>query len=129
MQFKKTMLAAGLAILSVPLLALANTPDLIIHNNTDLPSTSVINGSICSNFLPGNVGITQPHSTNNVPGVTVHSACWANRENCRAVIYMTPDCSGPVIGTVVISTTSGVKSIEVNGGYSISGNGFEITLG
>ncbi|MES2217012.1 MAG: hypothetical protein V4501_01235 [Pseudomonadota bacterium] len=132
MNFKKTvkntLRAGSLGLLFLPVLAMA-TATLVIHNNTDYPSTSIINGGICSSFLPAGIGITEPHSTNSVPGVTVHSACWANRENCSAVIYLTQDCSGASIGTVVLSTTSGVKSISATGAYSITGNGFEVTLG
>jgi hypothetical protein len=124
---KRTILSSALGLLAMPALALAN--NLVIHNNTDFPSTTVINDGVCSNFLPGGVGITQPHSTNTVPSVTVHSACWADRENCRATIYITNDCTGPVIAKVVLSTKSGVKSIEMLGSYSIIANGFEVTLG
>ena len=124
---KRTMLSSALGLLALPALAMAD--NLVIHNNTDFPSTSIINDGVCSNFLPGGIGITQPHSTNTVPSVTVHSACWADRENCRATIYITNDCSGPAIAKVVLSTKTGVKSIEMIGSYSIIANGFDVTLG
>jgi hypothetical protein len=131
MQFQKSlkysMLSSALSLLVLPTFALAD--NLVIHNNTDFPSTSIINDGVCSNFLPGGVGITQPHSTNTVPSVTVHSACWADRENCHATIYITTDCTGPAIAKVVLSTKTGVKSIEMLSNYSIVANGFEVTLG
>jgi hypothetical protein len=124
---KKIKWMTALAILSTPLLAQAG--DLSITNNTDLPSTSIINGGLCSNILPGGAGITQPHSTNVVPQAIMNAACWVNRDNCTADIYLTDNCTGDKEGRVVISTTSGIKSITVDGKYSLKGSGFNITLG
>jgi hypothetical protein len=131
MQFKKitrqAIVGTGLGLLLTPMLALA--AEVTIHNNTDQPSTSIINNGICSSYLPGGIGVTQPHSVNTIPSVTVYSACWADRDNCKADIYMTSDCSGPLIGKVTLSVSEGVKDIVVYGDYSISGNGFDITVG
>ena len=117
----------SLTLCCASLSAMANP--ITIHNNTDQSSSCVINNGICSSFLPNGIGITLPHSSNVIPGPTVFSACWANRENCTATVYLTNDCSGDVVGTVVMSTSSGVKSVTGQNGYTITGADFEITIG
>lgn len=131
--FKKISIICLIAIGSLPLLANAGifsaSSNLTIVNNTNRDSTSRINGGPCSTFL-GAVGITHAHSVNVVPARTVGLACIANRANCTANVYMTSNCSGPVVGTVILDISSGIKSIALyDKTYSVSGSGFGITIG
>ena len=129
MLFKKSLKISTIAasLLIIPAVGLAG--DLNIINNTDAPSTSVINGGFCSSFIPNGTGITQPHSTNVVSDRVVKGACWINEKNCVADVYMTKDCSGPVVAKVTLNTFEGIKSVESSStAYTISGTGFDISI-
>lgn len=120
MRFKKLALAllCGVSVASLPAFA-----DLVIHNNTNFPSTTRTNGFFCSGSLPSG-GVTEPHSVNKVSQALLNGACAFNKENCTAEVFLTRNCSGPAIGTVVLSTTTGIKSASprftVNGPWEIS---------
>lgn len=123
---KKTMLVSFIAACSMPLIAQA--ADLTIVNNTNRDSTSVINNGACSTIL-GEHGITRAHSTNVVPSMTVAFACLMNRSNCRADVYMTNNCSGPVVATAFFDVKTGIKSVTMyDNSYAVSGGGFGITI-
>jgi hypothetical protein len=130
MLFKKSsklsIIAASVCML-MPVVSSA--ADLKITNNTDAPSTSVINGGFCSKYMPNGTGVTQPHSTNVVPDKVVKGACWLNERNCVADVYMTDDCSGPIVAKVSLNAFAGINSVDVLvSNYSIVGSGFEITI-
>lgn len=129
MSIKRTVLAAITSmVLAAPFAAQA--ANLVIVNNTDFDTTSIINNGACSTIL-GKVGVTHPHSTNEVPGPTVRFACIANLHNCKADIYMTPNCKagGPSVATVYFDVDTGVKSISViDTRYAITGNGFTTSI-
>lgn len=123
---KKTMLVSLIVAISSPFLASA--ADLTIVNNTNRDSTSVINHGACSTIL-GSHGITPAHSTNVVPSKIVTFACLLNRSNCRADVYMTNNCSGPVIATASFDVNSGIKSIDIlDPSFTVSYSGFAITI-
>lgn len=100
---------------------------LTIVNNTDEDSTSIINDGMCSNKLTG--GVTKAHSTNVVSGTIVSLACFGHASDCKAEVYMTNDCSGDKIATVMFDTKTGIKSVAMNTNqYQVSGSGFNIQL-
>lgn len=117
----------GLAVLgTLPLMV--NAADLTIVNNTNRDSTSIINGGACSTIL-GAHGITRAHSTNVVPSSVVTFACLANRSNCKADVYMTANCTGPVVATAYFDTKSGIKVVTLHdNSYTVTGGGFQVTI-
>lgn len=122
---------ATAAIASAPLMAQAGS--LTVVNNTDHDSTTITNSHkpnpMCSANLPGGKGITRAHTTNVIPENTVNIACIKDKQNCKADVYMTNNCSGPMIATVIFDIKSGIKSVTMlNDKYNISGSGFYITI-
>ena len=99
-------------VLSLPLVAKA---DLTVDNQTFFPSTSKINNqnghAQCSSAIPI-YGVTKPQSKNVIPQGIIWSACIANLHACTAEVYMTNDCTGPVIATAVFDISTGIKSIN-----------------
>jgi len=125
---KKTVISLILAGLSmVPFYAYAN--DLIISNNTNFPSTSVINHGLCSTILK-EAGVVKPHEQNHVvPGDKVKWACTIFPSNCQADVYLTDNCQGPLIASVTFDVNSGIKSTVIKDAkYKVVGSGFNITL-
>jgi len=122
-----TLLAAGLC--SASTFAFAG---LVLVNNTNLDSTSYIHGTIniCSSALPGGVGVTKAHSTNDkITDATVRLACGRHTTDCAADVYMTTNCSGNKIATAVLDVKTGVKSVTMHSTeYKITASGFHIQL-
>jgi hypothetical protein len=120
-----SILAVGTICLSP--FALAVQP-LTIHNNTDFPSATIANNGPCSNILSD--GVTQPHSTNVVGEKSIKAACILNKENCDARVYLSANCTGPVVARVLFSINTGIKTVtnEPGSDYCIKGSGFEVTL-
>lgn len=104
--------ALTLCVLSLPLAAKA---DLVIDNQTFFPSTSKINNqnghAQCSNTIPV-YGVTAPHSKNTIPQGIIWGACITNLHACTAEVYMTNNCSGPIIATAVFDISTGIQSIN-----------------
>lgn len=127
MKFTKTALATLIAA-ALPLSALAS-PDLFIHNSTDNYSTSIINNGFCSTKL-GEAGVTKPGEKNHqVSGGTVRLACIGHWTDCKAKVYMSADCTGPVVATVLLDIEKGIKSIEPQDpSFTVTGSGFDIYL-
>lgn len=131
MNFNK-ILAVGLlsSFISAPLFA----ADLTIHNDTDAWSTSVTNKGSCSTILDkmGYKGETAPRTTNKIPAAAIFVACNIHIHDCAADVYMTNNCTGPIIATAVFDTSKGIQSITAkdNSKYILtaSKNSFEITL-
>lgn len=102
----------SLCLLSVPLVAKA---DLTIDNQTFFPSTSKINNQSgnaqCSNTIPV-YGITQPQTKNVIPQGIIWGACLANLHACSAEVYMSDNCTGPAVATVVFDISTGIQSIS-----------------
>lgn len=121
-----SLILAGLSM--VPFCAQAS--DLIISNNTDFTSTSVINHGLCSSFLK-EAGIVKAHEQNHhVPESKVKLACTIFQSNCVADVYLTDNCTGPVIATVTFDTSKGIvgEPLMRDPNYKVTGAGFVITL-
>ena len=102
-----TTLLAACCSLATLAMAKPAASDLTIHNNTDFASTSKSNHGGCSYKLAH--GITEPHTTNTVDKTTVGLACMASPTDCVTDIYITRDCSGPIIATITFDTQTGIK--------------------
>lgn len=114
----KPILMSIIGILSMPIINYA-TVDAIVQNNTNLFLTAKFNYTTCSTIFGFN-GIARPHSLNIMPISLFINACMVNPTNCRADIYTTNNCSGPVIGTVFINTNYGIQSALIyNNDFSI----------
>ena len=116
MSIKKIICNSLLAVSmsSVSVLAFAA---LTIVNNTNKDSTSIINDGICSNTLPGGVGVTKAKSTNIINDTIIGIACWGHASDCKADVFMTTNCNSggaSKIATVVMDTKKGIKSVTVN---------------
>lgn len=85
---------------------------LTINNNTDFDSTSKINDGLCSTVF-GSDGVTKAHSTHIISDKLISLACVLNSSNCKATIFMTNDCSGPIIANIILDTKTGIKNIDV----------------
>ena len=132
---KIAIIVSTILCAALPFQAQARGEALRITNNTNLDSTSKINGGSCSSSVLGESGITRAHSTNEVSNIKLRVACALNRENCVADVYMTTVCekSGqPKVATVVFSVNSGIKSVvmntEIDNPYVITYSGFTTTI-
>lgn len=107
----------------------ANAGDLIVNNHTDYDSTSIINNGSCSTIL-GEMGISRKHTDHNVvPDSKVRFACFLNKKNCKADVYMSANCTGPKIATVLFDVDTGIKSIQMlDPKFQIIGSGFTTTM-
>lgn len=108
------------AAMSLPVVAQAN--DLTTVNNSNHDSTCVVNNGPCSTILGEKYGVTKAHSTNTIPSSKVWLACVRDTKNCKANVYMTNNCSGPVVGTVTLNTDTGVTNV-----YNTPGSGYVIS--
>lgn len=107
--------------------ALAN--DLVIQNNTNYYSSSVINGGMCSSNIPGGSGVTAPHSRNVVKDFIMRTACFQNSSNCQADVYMTNNCTGQIIATVFYDVNNGIKSITVkDSSYFVNSSAYYVEI-
>lgn len=132
MSIKSTVFIVATAICAtLPLQAKA--ADLVTHNMTKFDSTTIINKGACSTIL-GSTGTTHANSTNVVPSGKVKFACLANLHNCKADVYMTPDCNksgASPVATVYFDIDTGIKTDKTeihDSGYAITGSAFEITI-
>ena len=124
MFFRKITFTSLLTVgICLPLLAQA---DLTLNNNTKQDSTSRINGGLCTSSIPVlvklGIGIAKAGTSITIKTPELKVACFANETNCRADVYMTADCSGPIISTAILDASSGLKSISppING-YKLVG--------
>lgn len=114
-----------IVLLSIPMISFA---DLSITNNTNLDSTSIINRGLCSATLPTG-GVTKAHTTNKISSFNLGLACVRDARNCRADVYMTNNCTGGVIATVILDTKTGIKSVEMkDNSYTITYQPWVVTL-
>jgi hypothetical protein len=112
--------------LSLPLFAHA---ELVIDNDTNQPSTSIINSGFCSTTILGDDGITPAKTKKTIPDWQIDLACIGDTDNCRADVYMTNDCTGDVITSVIFSTSTGIKSVTTPiNGYTITYSAFYVKL-
>jgi len=125
--FLKKLAGVGAMVIGVTVAAPAYA-DLTIVNNTDYDSTCIVNDGACSTIL-GDIGITHAHSTNSLDYVLLRIACGLHPDNCHADVYMSNDCSGPKVGTVVMNINDGISSIEETGAFTLAlDNPFEIQI-
>jgi hypothetical protein len=129
MFMKKTaQIAASLIIAALPFSA--NAAGLTIDNKTDFDSTSVLNNGACSTIL-GADGITKAHTKKTVASSRVRLACLGHWSNCKAVVYMTNNCTGPAVATVYFDVNTGIKKdtlVNHSDKFSIDGEGFTATI-
>lgn len=121
-----SLVALGLSSITIASFAAS---DLVIDNQTAKDSTSVINGVSCSNIFDG--GVTKAHSKNVVKSSILKFACIINPSNCTAAVYMTANCTGPLIATITFDVNNGIKNISPGPGYPgyiIQGSGFNISV-
>jgi len=129
MSFKSKLISVLAAISAGCLPLAAQASALTVVNNTDHDSTTVTNGFMCSSKLPGGNGITRAHTTNVISENTINIACLRNKENCKADVYMSNNCSGPIVATVIFSTKSGIKDVAMKSNtYHITAQGFYIQM-
>ncbi len=105
MKIKKLFLLTALLPLS------SYAADLTVTNNTDVNATGIINGGFCSSSF-GDQGIIKAHNSITIYKQQLELACGLNTIRCTTDLYMSNDCSGPKVGTIVLSVESGVISAE-----------------
>jgi len=111
------MKITNLASIAVAALSIATTAvyanttgkyDITIANNSNAAATAFAGNSPCSNAA-GKKGIIQPHSQVTVPGFAIGMYCTAD---CVAKVYMSENCTGKSIASVVVNIKEGIKSIQ-----------------
>lgn len=134
MTYKKILLLS-FASLGFNINAYASTlsdNDLTTINCTKFPSTTITNKGVCSDIL-GDVGVTPPDCKPHIVEASkVKFACFANKHNCSADVYMTNHCNKggeSKIATVKFDIDTGIKSIVMDDpSYSITGEGFRVSI-
>jgi hypothetical protein len=99
---------------------------LKIQNNTNQDSTSIINNGLCSAKILGpKDGVTKAHGHSDITPFQLALACIGHSNDCHADVYMTNNCTGPIVGTVEFSTSTGIQSFNVlDPKYQLQGTGF-----
>lgn len=129
MSFKKNLIKTLIVITASALPLVAQADKLTIVNDTNRDSTSIINGGSCSQDVLQEGGVTRRHATNTVSATNVFLACRRDPANCQADVYMQEHCKGPKIGTVIMDTSKGIKSVTmIDNSYAITGTGMTIHL-
>ena len=117
-----SMVVIGLSCFSS--LAFAKPPAaLIIYNNTNEASTCRTHMG-CSTDLMGAEGVTPAHSLKEFSDAKIRIACKDRLENCVAEVYMTNNCTGPVVASATFALKSGLKGdvVQVPGtNYVVNG--------
>jgi len=126
--FTKTKSFMIAALVAAFLPAAAQAAGLTIKNDTDKDSTSVINNGACSTIL-GESGVTRAHTEKTVPEYKIRIACMRHSHDCKADVYMSDNCKGPVVAKVIFDVSTGIKNVENMGlGYKISASGYKATI-
>lgn len=124
MFLKKTaLMGAALALLSMPLIANA---DLLTTNNTDEDSTVKVTSG---KFHPcaGSIGqFTPAHGELRTPWGQVRGLCLSSGDICTADLYMTKDCTGPVVGVATLDlskqTITAIYSLDPRYNFHVEGS-------
>jgi len=125
---KTAKIAATIMFAALPFAAYAD--GLTIDNQTDFDSTSVLNNGACSTIL-GADGITKAHTKKTVAPTKIRLACLGHWDNCKAVVYMTNNCSGPAVATTYFNVKTGVKKetiVNHSEKFTLDGDGFTATI-
>lgn len=107
---------AAIAISALSFAAFAD--NLEIWDDTDYDSTFKISQGDCSATLLGKDGMTKGKGWSSVDLGAVTSLCDKNQDKCTVDLYMTDDCSGPIVATVTMDMSKGITSVDskkVNG--------------
>jgi hypothetical protein len=126
----KRILFTGLMAMSMS--SVTHAFSLELQNNTNLPSTSKINGT-CSSMIPGGSGITKPHSHNSISGFLVKSVCGFTAKTCKAEVYATENCdasgAAKIADMVLDLVHGGITPSNIQPGYTFTSPGaFAVTL-
>jgi hypothetical protein len=114
------MKISKLILLSALLPLTSYASDITFTNNTNLNSTSIINESFCTNTF-GDQGIIKAHSSVTIYQSQLALACGSSTVGCTADIYLSNNCTGPKIGSIMISVDDGVNHVETSSdSYKVS---------
>lgn len=114
------MKIAKLILLGALLPLSSYAADLTFTNNTDVNATGIINGGFCSSQF-GDQGIIHAHNSITIYKQQLELACGLNTIRCVTDLYMSNDCTGPKVGTIVVSVENGVISADsTSDSYKIS---------
>lgn len=102
--------------------SVAFAKELKIINNTNEASTCRT-AKGCSTDLLGMVGITPAHDNRTYSDAKIRIACKDQLENCVADVYMTNNCTGPVVASAAFALHSGLISITPKAGNNYTVNG------
>lgn len=130
---KITAVSIAFAAMTLSLNAIADGPSLRIVNNTTHVSTIEIKIHDGQNEIPlcstqfgalKNDGALPPQSYTDITNGQLNLVC-ENKTACPLDIYSTKDCTGPVIGKVIINVAAGIQKWSttqegINSGYSIN---------
>ena len=108
--------------------SIAAFADITIKNNTNSPATAFAGNSPCSNAA-GDRGVMQPHGQVTIPDFLVGMYCTSD---CKAQVFMSKNCSGKSVATIIANKREGVKSITNSdkgpNAYHIEGKGSIVTI-
>lgn len=123
MKFKNILMLGAIAFCTTSVAAYA---DMTIANNTNSVATAYAGSSPCSNAA-GERGIIQPHGSVQVPDFVIGIYC---THNCTAEVFMSKNCSGKSIASVIANKKDGVVSITNHDvdGYRVVGAGKSVAV-
>jgi hypothetical protein len=125
MKMKLLVLLGAVTLSMTPFAAFA---DITIKNNTSSAATAFAGNSPCSSAA-GDRGVMQPHAQVTIPDFLVGMYC---SSDCKAQVFMSKNCSGKSIATIVANKREGIKSIANNdsspNGYHLEGHGNTISI-
>ena len=117
MKIKNWIVFSLIAMSMAPLSTFA-ADNLVIWNDTNSDATFKINQGDCSASILGKDGLVKSQNWSSVDIGAVTSLCGESATSCVVDIYMTGDCSGPIVGTATMDTTKGISAVDskkVNG--------------
>lgn len=122
MNYKQLLINSMVVIGLSCFTSLAFAKELKIINNTSEASTCKT-AKGCSTDLLGVVGITPAHDSRTYSAAKIRIACKDHLDNCVADVYMTNNCTGPVIASAAFGLDAGLISITPKAGnnYQVSG--------
>lgn len=129
---------ASITLMSFSVVAFAAPDNLHTDNFTDEDSTVYVTSSIkptCAgslgNYTPKRNADGTP-GTSNVQWYKVKALCFGSKDGiCKADVYMSKDCSGPVVAKSELNLGSGDVTIvqgSVDAKYDVTGKGPNVRI-
>ena len=129
----KTLLTKGIGVIGLSCLStIAFAIEFNIDNQTNEPSTMRMYGRCTSDLLRGGVGVTPAHTRKPFSEPKIRIACVGHHDDCAADVFMSDNCSGPVVASGHFGIKSGILGFSETEGHNYSVNApngsYEVTI-